>query len=153
MDSSFKCTWVAIGGGQLAIGHRPKKKDIRQLEATHVLTLLSEREGALEIRAATEAAGLIWMWLPLSSGNPAEANEREARTMLKALRQALMGGAKVFVHCSAGIHRTGMITTALLRSLGMTREESSEVLRDLRHATADGVGHERVKWTDRFFVV
>jgi protein-tyrosine phosphatase len=151
MDSSFK--WLPISGGHLAIGHRPKKSAIAtKLDgtATHILTLLSEREGAEAIGEATERAGLRWLWLPLSNGNPAEANEAATRSMLKQVRQALMSGAKVFIHCSAGIHRTGMITAALLRSLDLTREESEDLLRNLRDATAAGVGHTRLAWTDRF---
>src|SRR5688572_30393719 len=115
-------TWIAVGGGHLAIGHRPKVKALSALAAdgcTHVLTLLGEREGALDIREAAEHAGLVSLWLPLASGDPAQASERLVRETLKDVRQALMGGGRVFIHCSAGIHRTGMIAFALLRSLGI----------------------------------
>jgi len=149
MELSFK--WIAIGGGALAIGHRPKIKDLPRMNATHVLTLFSEREGAREIERAVVAAGLVWMWLPLSNGDPHAADEDATRAMLKQVRQALLAGARIFIHCSAGIHRTGMITTAILRSLGHDREEAASLVRELRDVTADGVGASRVAWTDRFF--
>ena|SRR5688572_6638862 len=146
-------TWIAVGGGHLAIGHRPKVKALPTLAAnggTHVLTLLSEREGALAIRDAVTVAGLVSIWLPLASGDPAEADERAVRAALREVRQVLMSGGRVFVHCSAGIHRTGMIAFALLRSLGIEREDATAILAELRMATADGVGRSRCAWADRF---
>ena len=142
--------WVAVSGGALAIGHRPKSKSLAALGATHIVTLLSEREGAHDIAQAAERAGVEWLWFPLKSGNPAEADERATRALLRTLRHALLSGGKIFIHCSAGIHRTGMITTALLRSLGLNREESSSLLRELRDVTAAGVGHARVEWASKF---
>ncbi len=151
MDTTW--TWIAVGGGHLAIGHRPKVKALAALAAdgcTHVFTLLSEREGALALRQAVEAAGLVSLWLPLASGDPAEADERTVRAALKEARQALMAGGRVFVHCSAGIHRTGMIALALLRSLDIEEEDASELLVELRAVTAEGVGSARRAWADRF---
>ena len=53
------------------------------------------------------------------------------------------------VHCSAGIHRTGMFGYALLRAVGLDREASNAKLRELRAVTAEGVGDERLAWGDR----
>src|SRR5512138_3903686 len=131
--------WIALGGGHLAIGHRPKMKALRALAAdgcTHVLTLLSEREGALALRDAVIDTGLVSLWLPLASGDPAQADDHTVRATLKAVRQALMSGGRVFVHCSAGIHRTGMIALALLRSLDIEREDATTLLGELRSVTA-----------------
>ena len=146
-------SWVAIGGGKLAIGHRPKVKTLAALAedgATHVLTLLSEREGAIEICDAARAAGLVSIWLPLASARPDEADESAVRATLKAVRAVLMSGGGVFVHCSAGIHRTGMIALALLRSMGIERTDAMTLLTELRPFTAEGVGTARAAWADRF---
>lgn len=48
--------WVPINNGHLAIGHRPSTKlitDLKLQKATHILTLLSEHEGALLIKTTT----------------------------------------------------------------------------------------------------
>src|SRR5688500_847837 len=106
-------TWVAVAGGGLAVGHRPKLKELALLAgegATHVLTLLSEGEGALAIGAAAEAAGLTWLWLPLPSANPKLFDEAAIRDVVSAVKKTLKRGGRVFIHCSAGIHRTGLIT-------------------------------------------
>jgi hypothetical protein len=52
---------VDVAGGKLALTHRPRLADLERLRAggvTHVVTLLSEREGALELGNAVTKAGL-----------------------------------------------------------------------------------------------
>jgi hypothetical protein len=59
--------WIPVLQGHLAIGHRPKIKiikNLRSLGATHVLTLLSESEGAEDIGKEVQGAGIDWIWLP-----------------------------------------------------------------------------------------
>ena len=51
-DSGSDVVLVPVAGGALALTHRPKLKSIpalRGLGATHLVTLLSEREGAKQI--------------------------------------------------------------------------------------------------------
>lgn len=52
------------------------------------------------------------------------------------------------MHCSAGIHRTGMITLALLRFLKYSEQEADSIVNDLRPHTADGVGSHRREWAN-----
>lgn len=146
--------WVPVLDGQLAIGHRPKFnaiKNMRNLGATHILTLLSESEGAQEIGDEARRAGLGWLWLPMQSGDP-PADERlgEIRELFANLRTALTQHAHIYIHCSAGIHRTGMITYALLRFLQFTDGAALSTLLQLRQVTADGVGDERKHWGEQF---
>jgi protein-tyrosine phosphatase len=57
-------------------------------------------------------------------------------------------GAHVAIHCSAGIHRTGMFGYALLRTSGLEPEAAKEALAAPRAATADGVGDQRLAWAE-----
>jgi protein-tyrosine phosphatase len=148
--------WVTVGKGRLAIGHRPKLKALPRLKeagCTHLLTLLGEREGAMTIGLAAQNAHIEWLWLPLENGDPpSEVREAEVRTMLERLALLLEYGSSIVVHCSAGIHRTGMITYALLRQLGISPEQAIQKLSELRSVTAEGVGEARLQWGDRFGV-
>jgi protein-tyrosine phosphatase len=148
--------WVTVGNGRLAIGHRPKLRALPRLKeagCTHLLTLLGEREGAMTIGVAAQKAHIEWLWLPLENGDPpSEVREPEVRTMLERLALLLECGSSIVVHCSAGIHRTGMIAYALLRQLGISREQGIEKLSELRSVTAEGVGDARLQWGDRFGV-
>jgi protein-tyrosine phosphatase len=143
---------VPVGGGRLALTHRPKLKNLPALQAlgvTHLVTLLAEREGARQIGDAAIAAGLAWIWIPLDGGDvPSEAKTAELRAVLGRLKDIVAAGGQIVVHCSAGIHRTGMFGYALLRQLGLAADEARGKLAELRSVTAEGVGDDRLAWGD-----
>jgi protein-tyrosine phosphatase len=152
MSTEDAVAWVPVGAGFLALGHRPKKtafKALREAGATAVLTLLSDREGARGLQDLAVRAGLKWIWLPLENGSPAD-RDTDVRTAFVAVRTMLEGGGRVFVHCSAGIHRTGMIAYALLRFVGLDAPDARAMLTTLRAVTSSGVGEERLAWGDAF---
>lgn len=146
--------WVAVHGGRLAIGPRPKVRaleSMREQGATHLVTLLSEREGARDLGAAVTAAGLAWQWLPLPNGDPpAHTADAAIRAALDTWAALLAGGAGLYLHCAAGIHRTGMLTHALLRRTGHTPGEALRLLGALRPLTAAEAGDHRLAWGHRF---
>jgi protein-tyrosine phosphatase len=140
-----------VGGGLLALGPRPKKNALAGSGAACVLTLLSEREGARVIGEVCARAGAAWIWLPLENGRPpAHRRDREILEALAGARAALAKGGPVLVHCSAGIHRTGMMGCALLRLAGLCADEARAMLGRLRPVCAAGVGEERLAWGDGF---
>jgi hypothetical protein len=143
---------VDVGGGRLALTHRPKLVDFAKLRAagaTHLVTLLSEREGAPQLGDAAKAAGLAWIWIPLPNGEPPGA-ERTAELVprLDEVAAVIRAGGCAVVHCSAGIHRTGMIGNALLRRLGLAEDAARAKLAELREVTAKDVGAARLAWGD-----
>jgi protein-tyrosine phosphatase len=143
---------VEVGTGAVALTHRPKLKALpalRQAGVTHLVTLLSRKEGAPEIGAAARAAGLEWVWVELPNGQRPEPPLRDAATAALAALARLVGeGAHVAIHCSAGIHRTGMIGYALLRTCGLEPPSAAATLAALRLVTAEGVGEERLGWAE-----
>lgn len=147
-------TWLPVGPGRLGVGHRPRLRWLPTLAAagvTDLLTLLGRPEGAEEVGRATESAGLAWHWLPLADGQPPEASRDPAiARVLLPVRARLDAGATVFVHCSAGIHRTGMIGAALLHLAGWREAEVAAGLRTMRTVTAEGVGPARLGWARGF---
>jgi protein-tyrosine phosphatase len=148
--------FIPVRQGHLAIGHRPKRKGLagwRERQGlTHLWTLLSTHEGYEKIAEATLAAGLIWEWLPLPNGNPPAESELPAiKASFARCRDALDGGGRIYLHCSAGIHRTGMVGYAFLRYCGLNDHAAQEVLRQLRPITAAEVGSERLRWGNHYF--
>lgn len=146
--------WLPIAGGFLALGHRPRKTGFKKLKdegATAVLTLLSEQEQARDLGALAVVHGLKWIWLPLPNGAPPPVDrDDEIRSAFRDVRVALEAGGRVLVHCSAGIHRTGMMAFGLLRFLDIEANEAKRALTLLRQVTASGVGDERVAWGEAF---
>lgn len=143
---------VPLGGGALALTHRPKQRDIPRLAAlgvTHVITLLSEREGAHQVGDAVQHAGMRWIWCPLENGRPPDAQRTaELRPVITELAALIGDGARVVIHCSAGIHRTGMFGYAVLRQLALDPATARAKLVELRAVTGQGVGDDRLAWGD-----
>lgn len=143
--------FVPVGGGKLALTHRPKKADLLAFGTqgiTHVVTLLGEREGAKDLGALAAKAGVQWIWCPLDGASTAITAD-QVSSGLSAAKMALRDGGVVVIHCSAGIHRTGMFGYALLRLVGLDRTEAMAKLQALRAVTAEGVGADRLDWGDR----
>ena len=150
MVSELNIQYVSVLNGALAIGPRPRLKklmDYREFGTSHIWTLLSEKEGALDIKKASKKAGLEWLWLPLVNGKPPEeALFSEIIECFSECKAALQDGALIYLHCSAGIHRTGMISYALLRYLNYSESESLKKIEGMRALTHEGVGSERLQW-------
>jgi protein-tyrosine phosphatase len=156
MTQSLSLTFFDVGGGQLAVTHRPKLKllpAMREAGVTHLVTLLSEREGARTVGTAARATGLTWVWVALENGSqPPAEQETRIRSSLTDLVAVLHDGGRIVVHCSAGIHRTGMFSYALLRAAGLTEQEARSGLGHMRSVTAEGVGEQRLGWADQGLV-
>ncbi len=146
----FDFRWGEVGSGRLALWHRPKLKAIAYLPRAGcdcLTTLLSEREGAPEIGAAVEAAGMEWSWIPLSEGRPpVGAAERRARRELLALSRRLDAGRAILLHCSAGMHRTGMMAYALLRRRGHDAADALARIEAMRPLTRQALTAAHLGW-------
>jgi protein-tyrosine phosphatase len=145
-------TFVAVGAGRLGLWHRPPRRVIPHLPAagcTHVVTLLSAREGAEEIGALVRAAGMGWTWIPLASGRQPEGKQDDPiRAALPELSRALDDGETVLLHCSAGMHRTGMVAYALLRWRGVDGPEALDLVATMRSATRAALAPEHLAWAE-----
>lgn len=151
MDTrGFAIEWNAVGGGRLSLGHRPRLRRIRYFPVEgcdRVVTLLSAAEGAEEIGELVQAAGMAWTWIPLPDARPPSGRlERAVRQALRELSERLAAGESIVLHCSAGIHRTGMIAYALLRMCGIDHDAALERIGTMRAHTLAGLTDEHVQW-------
>ena len=149
---AYQFDWLPIEGGYLAVGHRPKIKMLNvmpMLGVTHVLTLQSVSEKAKTIGQQVTQADMTWCWFPMESAKPPSPEKtQELLSLFDDLKIALSQGARIYVHCAAGIHRTGMISYALLRYLGISETDAMHGLAQMRQETAQCVGEERLNWVN-----
>lgn len=153
MSDSAAIKFVKVDNGRLAVYHRPSRAAfplLRQMGCTHVITLLKESEGAQRVGDLTRAAGLDWVWLPLPNGNTpeGEVHDRLIEAMPK-LSRLLDEGNSILIHCSAGIHRTGLVAYALLRWRGIESKQAMEIIAQTRKETAEGMMEKRKRWGDK----
>ncbi len=144
---SYRLTWRPLLEGQIAIGHKPGKK-LRALLAetgcTRVVSLLSASESRKQ-----ESAYRIR--LPLDGADPPGPERTpEVLALFEKMTAELAGGGKLYLHCSAGLHRTGMIAYAYLRHLGFTREQAVAKITELRELTANQLRTPRRRWGEQF---
>jgi len=149
-NSELCLPFVKVLSGRLAVGHRPKVKllsEMKRMGVTHILTLLSPKEGAEALGAAIKKQGIKWLWLPLQSAAPPDASYRETvERLFDKCEAQLQQSATIYIHCSAGIHRTGMVAYALLRHMGLPADEALKLLGIMRQLTGEGVGTHRLDW-------
>jgi predicted protein tyrosine phosphatase len=136
-------SWVQVVSGRLALWGCPGIKSflfLREAGCTRVVTLLSEKEGGAAIGEQATKAQLAWTWIPLPGRTPPSGEARvQVLSCLAQFSTYLDQGESLLIHCSAGIHRTGMVTYALLRCRGVSGDEAREVLTRLRQHTAEGM--------------
>ncbi len=114
------------------------------------MTLLNESEGAAALGQLALNAGLAWWWHPMAGGNPAKLDPAEFRAHIEAFASQLKSDAEqaVYIHCSAGIHRTGMFTYGALRRFGCDADAARAALSAARPVTGQDVGDQRLAWVE-----
>jgi len=145
---------------QITLGPRPGKKSLKRLQElslTHCCTLLAEREGAPLIakickQIGTDDAPCEWVWLPLEGGNLEVLRQSDVAGLVGTLRETIGArtDAHLYLHCSAGIHRTGFFAYILLRLMGFDPSNALCELGKLRPVTSDQVGDERTDLAEEF---
>lgn len=131
------------------LGPRPGRKSKPALAAcglTHICTLLHAGEGAAGVRGIAQSLGCGWIWLPIAGGSLDTLRALDTEAMLAQFADAIATERqpRVYLHCSAGIHRTGFFAAFLLRLQGLPAEALPDALRALRPITADQVGADRI---------
>ena len=120
---------------------------LHKFGVTRVVTLLTEEQGAFRIRDMVEPLGIAWTWLPIRNGKRPEG-EVTARIVaaLPILSAHLDAGDAMLIHCSAGIHRTGMVTFALLRCRGYSESDALDLIAQMRATTRDGLHAKHLRF-------
>lgn len=99
------------------------------------IVCLTPRSELAELSPAYLAAldgdnlGFRWLHLPLRNFGVPEDAAGFRREVLQ-VAQAVQRGDAVFLHCAAGIGRTGTAAACILKALGLTAEDALQRVRD-----------------------
>ena len=149
-------------GNKISCHGKPKLKDIEFLKQkfglNYVLTLLHDKEEPQQIEEFCKKVGDIeWHNLKLTGANMALFMKKDIQEMIVdyiySLFQELKDNNKViFIHCAAGVHRTGTILYTILRASGETRESAMEAIKQIRLQTYRNCGENRISYAETFLV-
>jgi len=151
-----KYTWIELLNGHLTIGGRPSMQLIEELGRNNckvIVTLLrkSEEKFANEIGGKCQSLGMNWIWLPLSASRlPQDTELQNVLITMRLIREKLEQGERIFIHCAAGIHRTGAFTYGLLRFLGNSADTAKELIKKMRSITEQQAQPKHWQWGEQF---
>jgi protein-tyrosine phosphatase len=116
------------------------------MSLTHVCTLLSQSENPASVEQIASEFGCRWVWLPIAGGNLQTLQALEVEPMLTKLAESIgaTSNPRIYLHCSAGIHRTGFFASLMLRLQLTDVVDVPGALATLRPVTAEQVGPERI---------
>jgi protein-tyrosine phosphatase len=127
MDITWVTDRIAVGGG---IWTAENMAAVSRAGITHILDMQIEFDDT----PLAKPHGIAVCWNPVDDDfepKPAEVFVRGVEFGLGALED---DGAKLFVHCAAGVHRAPMMALALLGVLGWTVENAMDLIETKRPA-------------------
>ncbi len=127
MDITWLDDRIAVGGG---IWNADNMAAVSRAGITHIIDMQIEFDDT----PLAEPHGIVVCWNPVDDDfepKPPEVFERGVEFALAALKE---NGAKLFIHCAAGVHRAPMMALALLGVLGWTVEDAMDLIEAKRPA-------------------
>ena len=136
--------WVQVGPLHATASGMPGQRRLAtwpEAGVTDVVTLQPVGQMPVWMPSVCAAWGMQWHHVPLSGKRLSHPDDHA--TLLRWWRwcrvhTSLEVPRHVVVHCSAGLHRTGMALYVLCRAQGMDQEQSVEAVGRMRGLT----GHE-----------
>jgi protein-tyrosine phosphatase len=129
MDITWVTERIAVGGG---IWNADNMAAVSRAGITHIIDMQIEFDDT----PLAGPHGIVVCWNPVDDDFEPKPPEVFARGVDFALAALEQDGAKLFVHCAAGVHRAPMMTLALLATLGWTMEDAMDLI-EARRPVAD----------------
>jgi len=125
MDMTWVTDRIAVGGG---IWTEDKMIEVVRAGVTHIIDMQIEWD---DTRLAAPY-GVKVLWNPTDDDfrhKPPELFQRGVQFALEALDD---DGARLFIHCAAGVHRAPMMALAVLRAMGFSLDDAMEMIESRR---------------------
>jgi protein tyrosine phosphatase (PTP) superfamily phosphohydrolase (DUF442 family) len=143
MDITWLDERIAVGGG---IWNAENMAAVSRAGITHIIDMQIEFDDT----PLAAPHGIAVCWNPVDDDFEPKPPDVFARGVEFALRALEENGAKLFVHCAAGVHRAPMMALALLGVLGWTLKDAIDLI-EKRRPAAD-FAEVYVRSVERFLV-
>jgi protein-tyrosine phosphatase len=127
MDITWLTDRIAVGGGIWSAENMAK---VAKEGITHIIDMQIEFDDT----ALAKEHGIEVLWNPTDDdfeSKPAGLFRGGVEFATQALNE---NGAKLFIHCAAGVHRGPMMALAVLASMGWDLEDARELIERRRPA-------------------
>jgi protein-tyrosine phosphatase len=124
-DLSWVTGRIAVGGG---IWNAENMGAVARAGVTHIIDMQVEFDDT----PLAEPYGVKVLWNPIDDDfqpKPPEVFQRGVEFAVKALDEP---GAKLLIHCAAGVHRAPMMALGLLGALGWKLKEAMRMIESRR---------------------
>ncbi len=132
--------WVPLGPHLITASGAPGRRrfaDWPQLGVTTVVTLQRADEMPPWLEPACAENEISWRHTPVSGKRLEDPSDTDSlRQLLEIPRSLEDARHKIVLHCSAGLHRTGVALYLLLRARGLSPEDTIARIAQARHLTA-----------------
>jgi protein-tyrosine phosphatase len=125
MDMTWVTERIALGGG---IWHEQNMAELAEAGVTHVVNMQIE----FDDRPLAAPFGIQVLWNPTDDDfmvKPPELLKRGVDFALEALADP---GARLYVHCAAGVHRAPMMTLAVLCAMDWKMDPAMHLIESKR---------------------
>jgi len=127
MDITWVTDRIAVGGG---IWNADNMAAVSRAGITHIIDMQIEFDDT----PLAGPHGIAVCWNPVDDDFEPKGPEVFARGVGFGLGALEENGAKLFIHCAAGVHRAPMMTLALLGVMGWTVEDAVDLIETRRPA-------------------
>ena len=127
-------------------------KHLNTLGVNIVINLLSETENKVHAlknqRKTYEALNIQLVKFPIQDFNT-PVSSYNFKKLIRCLRDEVIAGRSIGIHCMAGIGRTGILAVSLLCALGMGTQEAMQHVSKHRECKIPDT-EEQMQWLQEF---
>ena len=154
-DAAYRFDILPLGRGQIGIGPLPGRNrdlagdllQVMRFGPGLVISMTGSGEmaalGAGDLPARLARAAIPWAHFPITDfGLPDAATDAGWPALAAQAHAVLEGGGRVFVHCKAGLGRSGMVVLRLMIEAGEAPDAALARLRAYRPGTVETAAQE-----------
>ena len=122
--------------------------DIQIIKDLNIKCLKTETESGFDFGAGNlfkelDQNKIKWIHFEIKNfGIPSFNQENELNSHIKTVSQKILNGENVYIHCMAGLGRTGMLAALILTKLGLQTKQSIEIIRNNRPGSIETEAQE-----------